>query len=380
MTNNSLCDLDDFRNQYKNIHGYLSLTVCIFGSIANIFNICVLRTKQMRSPTNFILIGLAVADLLVMLVYTPFTIHRNIDPRRKFVQHFSYAWACFYKFHAFITIVLHSIACFLTIILAIWRYIFVSKVSSHGVCSNLKYTVIVIILTYVIAPLICFPLFSTFEIKPYNHTCKPNGEWVLEKDIHLYENKVNLTKKTMYVMNINDPQHLSIWLYGILLKFVPCVLLTVLTYKIITALLETRRRRMKLLASNNQYEEMNGKHKHNTIQMYKENQADRTTKMLVTVLLLFLITEIPQVIIGIGAIGAIFGEMFLADCYKNLGDVMDMMALTNSAINFILYCTMSRQFRVTFREMFRVKMLFCCHKRRPTPEEQGVAETKMSLV
>ncbi|KAJ8973804.1 hypothetical protein NQ317_013594 [Molorchus minor] len=52
----------------------------------------------MRSPTNFILIGLAVADLLVMLEYIPFTVHRNLDPNRKFVQHFSYGWALFYKF------------------------------------------------------------------------------------------------------------------------------------------------------------------------------------------------------------------------------------------------------------------------------------------
>lgn len=29
-----------------------------------------------------------------------------------------------------------------------------------------------------------------------------------------------------------------------------------------------------------------------------------------------------------------------------------MLALINSAINFILYCTMSRQFRVTFKMLF----------------------------
>ncbi|KAJ8959258.1 hypothetical protein NQ314_006304 [Rhamnusium bicolor] len=160
---------------------------------------------------------------------------------------------------------------------------------------------------------------------PYNHTSKPNGEWVLEKDIPLYEHKVNLTKKTMYITNLNDPQNLSIWLYGFLLKLVPCILLTILTYKIITALLETRRRRMKLLTSSSPLEDIGGKSKQNTIQLYKENQADRTTKMLLAVLILFLITEIPQVIIGIGGIGAIFGETFLAECYKNLGKYKSMV-------------------------------------------------------
>lgn len=36
---------------------------------------------------------------------------------------------------------------------------------------------------------------------------------------------------------------------------------------------------------------------------------------------------------------------------------MDILALINSAINFILYCSMSRQFRTTFTLLFRPKCL-----------------------
>lgn len=36
---------------------------------------------------------------------------------------------------------------------------------------------------------------------------------------------------------------------------------------------------------------------------------------------------------------------------------MDILALINSAINFILYCSMSRQFRKTFSVLFRPKFL-----------------------
>lgn len=39
------------------------------------------------------------------------------------------------------------------------------------------------------------------------------------------------------------------------------------------------------------------------------------------------------------------------------GDLMDILALINSGINFILYCSMSRQFRSTFNTMFRPKFL-----------------------
>lgn len=38
--------------------------------------------------------------------------------------------------------------------------------------------------------------------------------------------------------------------------------------------------------------------------------------------------------------------------YQFSGDIIDMLTLVNSAINFILYCTMSRQFRKTFKKLF----------------------------
>ena len=39
-------------------------------------------------------------------------------------------------------------------------------------------------------------------------------------------------------------------------------------------------------------------------------------------------------------------QQFFMDCYTPLGELMDMMALVNCALNFILYCLMSRQFRL----------------------------------
>ena len=35
---------------------------------------------------------------------------------------------------------------------------------------------------------------------------------------------------------------------------------------------------------------------------------------------------------------------------------MDILALVNSAINFILYCFMSRQFRQTFEKVFKINL------------------------
>ena len=54
-------------------------------------------------------------------------------------------------------------------------------------------------------------------------------------------------------------------------------------------------------------------------------------------------------------LSAIGGKQFFIECYNPMGEMMDMMALTNSAVNFILYCLMSSQFRKTLRKMCGVK-------------------------
>ena len=44
-------------------------------------------------------------------------------------------------------------------------------------------------------------------------------------------------------------------------------------------------------------------------------------------------------------------EQFFPNCYVPLGDLMDIMAIGNSTINFVVYYMMSKQFRKTFLEM-----------------------------
>ena len=54
-------------------------------------------------------------------------------------------------------------------------------------------------------------------------------------------------------------------------------------------------------------------------------------------------------------LSAIFGQQFFLECYNPVGEMMDIMVLTNSAANFILYCLMSSQFRQTLRKMVGAK-------------------------
>lgn len=133
-------------------------------------------------------------------------------------------------------------------------------------------------------------------------------------------------------------------------------------------MLETKKRRQKLTSSLN---------RKNAKNLDKEKQTDRTTRMLLAVLILFLLTEVPQGILGL--LNLILGEKFFRDCYQRLGDVMDMLAVTNSAINFVVYYVMSRQFRVAFKSLFNCNK-YPTRKHLPLNEANNHTTTQITQV
>lgn len=86
-------------------------------------------------------------------------------------------------------------------------------------------------------------------------------------------------------------------------------------------------------------------------------RTDRTSKMLMAVLVLFLLTEFPQGIMHF--LTGWYGPEFFRCYYNTWAEVWDILALINSAVNFILYCFMSKQFRTQFKLSFNLR---CFHK------------------
>ena len=81
----------------------------------------------------------------------------------------------------------------------------------------------------------------------------------------------------------------------------------------------------------------------------RDRKTNRTTRMLLIVVILFVLTELPQGILSLlsGILPSFFDQI-----YSPMGDMLDILALVNNGINFILYCTMSKQFRETFIQVF----------------------------
>lgn len=137
----------------------------------------------------------------------------------------------------------------------------------------------------------------------------------------------------------------NFWVHAVLIKLLPCSILTVISVWLIRALYSANQHQKNL----RNYSACPSAEKTVKRQNKADKRTDRTTKMLLAVLLLFLVTELPQGILGL--MSGLLGWCFFKRCYDLFGELMDVLALLNGAINFVLYCSMSRQFRTTFRQM-----------------------------
>ncbi|GBP47127.1 Sex peptide receptor [Eumeta japonica] len=306
----------DFQKVYVTIHGYIALVICVLGSAANSINIAVLSRKEMASSTNSILTGLAVADLLVMIDYIPLALHMYTTIGSELNRN-SYGWAMFVYFHSIFSQAFHTISIWLTITLAVWRYIAIKFPQKNRTLCDKKNTTIAIALAYIICPILCLPIYFAMNIK-------------VQSDLQKNHTNINDTLDTAsdasgvkYVIVMTDNEAFLgaiFWIYSVIIKLIPCVVLSILSVCLILKMKSSDRRRQKLLKksaiTSNEDEKVklkdDGKRGGGG-----GGRTDRTTRMLVALLGLFLATELPQALFGL--LSALAPLLF-QDCYYAFGE------------------------------------------------------------
>ncbi|GAB1598396.1 sex peptide receptor-like [Argonauta hians] len=315
--------LEVYYNWYAAVHGYIACIVCIFGVLTNILNIIVLTRKNMISPSNIILTGLAISDGLTMSLYFPFALNNYIiygpNPPESYD---SIGDARFLLAYAMCSVVVHSISIWLTVTLALFRYIFIRYPRKGTHLCNIPRAKVAVILVTIVTTIVCAPNSATLQIKSitkFNST-----EWHVD---FREDNEGEIILKKM-----------NFWVQAFIHKLLPSVLLTILSILLVKTMQDVEVRRKRLLSRSGRTDDESS----------RERKTNRTTKMLLTVVVLFLVTETPHgIFILIGSFHTFFQKY-----YFYLGDTLDILTLINSGINFVLYCTMSKQFRETFIRIF----------------------------
>lgn len=237
-----------FQRMYVQAHGYIALIICLLGSAANSVNITVLSRKEMISSTNSILTGLAVADLLVMVDYIPFALHMYTKIGSELNQN-SYSWAVFIYFHSIFSQTFHTISIWLTIMLAVWRYIAIKFPQRNRILCTKKNTSIAIMLAYAVCPILCLPIYFAMNIveRPQDILKDELKNTTLDQTNNT---NVSVNHETMYVIEMTDNNDLLtaiFWIYSVFIKLIPCVVLSILSVLLILKMKSSDRRRQKLL-------------------------------------------------------------------------------------------------------------------------------------
>lgn len=317
--------LTKFSDWYTSWHGYISLVVCLFGIITNVFNIIVLTRKHMNTPINRVLTWLAVSDILTMVSYVPFAWHFYcVSPSADTSKaKNSLAWMRFLLFYINFSATSHTVSIWLVVVLSVMRFSHIQSPAKGNLTRirRLIHARIYICVVYAGAVVLLIPNYISNKLYPMKR--QNDTIYVLE----------DLKLGTMCARPVVQA---NLWMYSILAKIVPCALMAIFGGLLLRTLQTTLRNQVRRLSSY-------------SLNNHRPHDHSMTTRMLLVVMVLFIFTELPQ---GILIILSVSLKGFFDNVYLPLGDLMDIIALVNNAINFVLYCVMSQEFRRTFIALF----------------------------
>jgi len=317
----SLTSLGVFAQAYTGPHGVISLCVCLIGLVFNSMNIAVLVHPKMRNQVNLLLTMLGVCQLLLQLIYIPYIILFNVRREADLGVLYTYSphHARYLLFFADTAVWLHMTAAWLIICTACFRFIFVQfAIHSARLCSYRR-AVLAGCLTIAASALVCVPnsvVNSVIEVRLCGGPVKCLSYTVGPNQHHT----------TLITFNF--------WLFAVMGKFIPSILLILFTAFLIRILREATERRKRL-------------HTEGASENKTSNEHIQTTRMLLAVVVLFLCIEMPH---GILVIYVAVTRMFAV--YEYLGELIDLITLLAFTVNVILYSIMSRAYRQLFHQLF----------------------------
>ena len=282
--------------------------ICVIGLTGNVLTLIVLSHRKMLTSTNVFLSALAVADIIKLVndvLYFLVSILLRTHPiaGNRMLGHM-------YPFSHYIFNQSVCVSSWLTVSVAVERYISVCHATKAKVMCTIHRARIVSVFVFVVMSLVAFPCALR-----YTKITEFNPEWNQTEYI-IVPTKLgsNENFKTVYT-----------WIQNLLRSVIPLLVLIVLNACIIHALRKQRVPGKKMSARN------------------------RITLMLIIVIIVFLICITPDAIMS-----TCFGFGYVDESYlvKGIREITDTLLSVNSAVNFIIYCLCSRGFREIFCQMF----------------------------
>ncbi|KAK0417542.1 hypothetical protein QR680_013071 [Steinernema hermaphroditum] len=334
-----LDQLEQFSRSYTVIHRYFCALICLCGVALNLIHIVVLTRRQMRIyAVNSILAIMASCDVVTMISYLIYLIRFKFIENEQNVFGYNYYWLLFLLVHVVLSIALHTVSLYLSVVMAFIRVTALEKLDSKWVKS--RSVGHIFFATGSVVAVLSIPTLLVHRIEKLDPSFFQwtNATALGAPPVSLYTIGLDplATEHTCFVFKFN------LWLTGICFKVIPCFLLFWFTAALMQKLYETSKKRRMLLGLCDEKRRR------------KKLAVDKTTYMLIILLTTFLATELPQGALAL--LNALYTNDVHTYIYLNLGELLDLLSLINCNTSFVLYVIASSRYRLTFRRIFLSSM------------------------
>ncbi len=341
-TNYSPEDLDTLLKYKHYINGWLTLFIIIIGILANSITICALAHRYMRkSSTNAYLLAMSMSNLfslicLMLMTGLRFTL---VHPYR-----LTY---CLNQYENFINIFIPYLTpinqsfqlsgIYLIMAVSIDRYILVKRNGRATAASNRKrrnITWMVILLIYAFSFLFTLPNWFAFTSEAkWSELIEITNGTVLNQSSEVYKVKHFKAEHTVLGQNKFFRQLQNIWLYIPFVFGIPIFILILVNILIIYELIKIGDRKRQL----------------GTV-----GKIDRNiTIMLVTIVLVFLVCQVPLTISHIVYVTS--PEIMFERVFFIFNSLTNFLTCIYMSANFALFCFFGQAFRFTIQYMFYLR-------------------------
>lgn len=335
----------------------LTPVICTTGIVVNIINIIVLTRSWMKSSTNVYLTAVAASDLIYLTYSLLFSlqIYQTFYSMRIYMQAVPIIHGTANLFS--------NITTWLTVSFTIERFINISfPIFGHRVCTRGKAKRIVCIVC-IASFIVTFPDFLQRKVTPpmdANGTIIPGGRYIVEDSEY---QKVLTAFGYAFINQIS-------------FVILPFLLLTVFNILLIRKGLRAKRKRRGM---SKDYQDRHPKAQYaskgvdaaksclnasvavaqirsNSTRKVLFSEQQRITVMLISIVVAFLILQIPSTVLNIIS-NLLTSEEIVADAnFHSLiivfSNISNVFLFTNATMNFVFYSLFSIKFRTTCKSLF----------------------------
>ena len=281
--------------------------VIVIGLTGNTLTLIVLSHKKMLTSTNVFLTSLAVSDIIKLLNDALYFLVSILLRRHPLAGNRMMGYM--YPFSHYIFNQAVCVSAWLTVSVAVERYISVCHATKALVVCNVHRARIISALVFFVMSLVAVPSAFRYTSVTYLDT---------ETNITMYRITLSSLGRNESFMTVYT------WIQNLLRSIIPLFVLITLNSLIIHAL---------------RIERIKGK---------KMTSRNRITLTLIVVVVVFIICILPDAIMST-FFG--FGYVDESDLVKGIREFTDALLSINSAVNFMIYCLCSKGFRDVFRIM-----------------------------